>query len=252
MPLVDIPHDPSHDILNKVIFPVYTNTIRVRDALGIYSAITQNAAELNKTHHKMYFALTQRLSIDYAIICLCKLYDKSCKDYDKHTISNLLKEIRKSFYPKSFQQINAEAVFALGVSIKKYRCIHINRNPDKQIDRLFSLIESQMPTENNTAALKNIFTIRNKVLAHQENLFVTDENLPEDLPPIDELENLNSWAINLCLFATEVLCQHTILDTQIASSKIATLKIIAKALNKDFSDLEMMQSFYCFGSSKQP
>jgi hypothetical protein len=100
-------------------------------------------------------------------------------------------------------------------------------------DRLFALVEPLLPALVNNSALQKLFIVRDKVVAHQEQLTDAMHELVKDLPSLDELEKLNEWSMSFCQFITCLLSNETFAPHAV-SARMAALHIVAKLLGKDF------------------
>jgi hypothetical protein len=91
-----------------------------------------------------------------------------------------------------------------------------------------------MPVADKDTALGRIFTLRDKVIAHQERL---DEALLEQtrlIPSLAEMEKINTWVEYFCILVMSLLTPDVVILPHSVSARMAALSVIAKVLDKNF------------------
>jgi hypothetical protein len=83
-----MPGTSNTDEFQSILHPVWYNTYWVREALELYEGVSTHTDELEK--YKYFFGLIQKISLEYAILVLCKLFDKSNTRYKKDTVYSYL------------------------------------------------------------------------------------------------------------------------------------------------------------------
>jgi hypothetical protein len=223
----------------EVVGPVYSNTYAVANGLGICEGIWKHAEELN-SDHRHFFGLVTRYAVDAAVLGICKLYDSSNSKYSKDTVLTLNDHLRSHLNATYTKRINTELLVELGASEKAAHAIaaglHSGADFSQSKEKLFDLIDRHMPQANEGAPLRRLFTHRNKVIAHQQQLRSLTALVREELkslPSLDEMEQLNNWAMAFCRLIVAALSNETLLPHPV-SARIAALNVAAKVLGKSF------------------
>jgi hypothetical protein len=100
-------------------------------------------------------------------------------------------------------------------------------------DRLFALLEPLLPACATNRTLEKLFLVRDKVVAHQEQLTDAVQAMVKDLPSLDEMEKLNAWSMSFCEFIACLLSNESFAPHGV-SARMAALHVVAKILDKDF------------------
>ena len=85
---------PNSDEVRAALDPVWFNTFWVKNALGLYEGVSKHADELN-VNYGHFFGVIQRISLDSAVLGICKLFDKGSPSYQKDTIPELFYYLKK-------------------------------------------------------------------------------------------------------------------------------------------------------------
>ncbi|MFN5174303.1 MAG: hypothetical protein ACK5WY_05435 [Holosporaceae bacterium] len=226
--------------------PVLLNCYWVKCGIGLYEGIAKHAKEINKKHGH-FFGVTMQFSMHEAINCLCKIYDKSNKGYKKHTVYELLNFLKNTdilstkdnFYIKT--RYKREKLEELGLSeINNFLNEDIKFEKTKK--EFFDYFEKNIPNKDSNDTLSKLLKYRNKILAHTEIL--KTENIHEltYLPPIEEMEKLNNWAIKFI----DLFCNFFDFSSPSINvcSRMAALNVVKKVLEKNLSTLEEQDDFY--------
>lgn len=63
------------------IFPIASNVYKAaldaQRAIKVYEAIGYSAEDVNRTKFKLFFGFTQKVMLNFAVIQICKIYDRS-------------------------------------------------------------------------------------------------------------------------------------------------------------------------------
>jgi hypothetical protein len=226
--------------------PVLLNCYWVKCGLGLHEGISKHAKEINEKHGH-FFGVTMKFSIHEAVNCLCKIYDISNNRYKKHTVYELLNFLKttdtfnkkNNFYIKIMHK--QQKLKELGLSeITNFLNKDIEFEKNKK--EFFDCFEKNIPNKDSNDTLSKLFKYRNKVLAHTEIL--NTENIHEltYLPPIEEMEKLNNWAIKFI----DLFCDFFDFSPPSINicSRMAALNVVKKVLDKNLLTLEEQDDFY--------
>ena len=92
-----------------------------------------------------------------------------------------------------------------------------------------------MPACATNSTLEKLFLVRDKVIAHQEQLTDAVRGLVKYLPSLDEMLKLNAWSMRFCEFMACLLSNESFLPHSV-SARMAALHVVAKILGKDFEN----------------
>lgn len=233
------PVDPDKP-LKDFSTPIWLNAHWARSSLEMYDGISMHAGEINKTNHGHFFGLAQQLSLDGAVIAICKLYDTSNPRYEKHTIPELLKFFEDQFSQDQARYVGEKDMIQLGIESQDAKTILTKMAaPAEYADArnlLITKLKEKMPTADNNPSLKRLVTYRNKVGAHQEQLDEALKATLRALPPLEKMEELADWAENFCHFIMNILSTSTTYVRSCISAKMAALNVAAKILDKNFDE----------------
>jgi AbiU2 len=224
----------------EVVGPVWLNTYWVENALGICEGIWSHANEIN-AEHRHFFGLTSKYATDAAVLGICRLYDTSNPKYRKDTVFSLLRHFKNNFsafFPVRLRESFLVELGASGeIAQRIVACLHSSSDISEKKEGIISLLDRHVPRPNNNSCLKLLFTHRDKVIAHQEQLSTLSALLKSQLkflPSLAEMESLNNWAMSLCRLVVTGLSNETLLPHPV-SARIAALNVIAKVLGKNFN-----------------
>jgi len=113
-------------------------------------------------------------------------------------------------------------------------------------DRLFALLDPLLPACATNSTVEKLFLVRDKVIAHQEQLTDAVRGLVKYLPSLDEMEKLNEWSMNFCEFIACLLSNESFAPYAV-SARMAALHVVAKILGKDFesaANCEEREAFF--------
>jgi hypothetical protein len=216
--------------------PVWTNTYWIKNALDLCEGIWQHGAEIRPRHHH-FFAVVQEFALRSAVLDTCKLYDHSNRRFAKDTIPALLQYAKDHFTDTYFCRVDEKQFLNLGVCVEDARLIvhgfKARSDYSATKDRLFALLEPVLPACATNSTLQKLFLVRDKVIAHQEQLTDAVRGLVKYLPPLDEMEKLNAWSMSFCEFTACLLSNESFLPHPV-SARMAALHVVAKILGKDF------------------
>ena len=80
--------NPANEFVNMVD-SVSHNVYWAQNALELYEGVSQHAEDLNK-NFSHFFGLTQKFSLDCAVVGICKIFDTSNPRYEKDTVPALM------------------------------------------------------------------------------------------------------------------------------------------------------------------
>jgi hypothetical protein len=216
--------------------PVWTNTYWIKNALDLCAGIWTHGAEIPPQHHH-FFALVQEFALRSAILDTCKLYDQTNKRFAKDTIPDVLQYAEDHFSYIYNSRVDEAQLVDLGVSAADARLIvngfKAGSDYSATKDRLFAHLEPLLPTCATNSTLEKLFLVRDKVIAHQEQLTDTVHELVKYLPSLHEMETLNAWSMSFCELMACLLSNETFLPHAV-SARMAALHVVAKILGKDF------------------
>ena len=216
--------------------PLWTNTYWIKNALDLCEGIWQHGTEIPPQHHH-FFALVQEFALRSAVLDTCKLYDRSSPRFAKDTIPALLQYAKDHFTDTYICRVEAKQLVDLGVCAEDARLIvHGFKagSGSATKDRLFELLEPLLPACATNSTLEKLFLVRDKVVAHQEQLTGAMHGRVKDLPSLDEMEKLNAWSMSFCEFAACLLSNESFLPHPV-SARMAALHVVAKILGKDLA-----------------
>jgi len=228
----------------ELMLPAFHNVYLNKNALETYEAIAKHADEINKGQKGFYFALAQRFALDFAVIGICKLYDK---DERTHSVYALFKFFADNFSVNHISKIRGDELCGFGLSNEEvaeyapfladaYSSLSFDKSKFAQVkERLIAKLYEQIPSKENNAALKTLFGYRDKFVAHQERVKPEVEQQYKNVPSLDELEKLNAFAHNMCRLIGIVFDCGFVVDS-VQSGFVATCNVIAKVLDVDFED----------------
>lgn len=124
-------------IYQNIIIPVLGNVVNVYQALSVLDAVSLKMGKINETRFRNFFHYTRKLSLEQAILCLCKLYDDSNKRYPKSTIFSLLNKIEKDISENTFPVLDKEILEAIEISDKVISDLSTPSATRKKRKRLF-------------------------------------------------------------------------------------------------------------------
>lgn len=200
-------NDPS-TVAEQVINPILGTIMSARQALDICESIEKYANEINEkfSDSGSPFGFIQLMSLERAILDVCKLYDTSSRHHKKHTVPELLETMKKE---------------------SPTACEHW---------------KERIPTKDNNEVFEKCLFFRDKKIAHSENLFVCPKDkLPDFYPPLEGLRALIELAWEICRLAMYVYKAPITLGFH--DLKMSMLHIIKSTLEKDATSEEMID-FY--------
>ena len=225
--------------MRELIEPLVSNVYWVKSAIGTYDGVSQHALALNE-RHAHFFGLVQIFSLDSAVLGICRMFDTSNKRYKKHTVPELFNRLERHLTSSYMERLRPRLLVALGVGEEDAREVvnALQRGNDFEQAklRMLTLIDSVMPTVERSPALEKLFSVRNKVIAHQEQL---DEALKEELrllPSLEDMEKLVQWVRDFCELLCCILTPDATWVDSVVSARMAALNVAAKLLGKDFND----------------
>lgn len=232
----------------EVVGPVWLNTYWVHNALGLSEGIWRHAEELN-TYHGHFFGLATKYAIESAVLGICKLYDGSNAQFKKDTVLNLSEHLRSHFTVTYAGRLGADLLVELGASAQTAQgivaSIRCGRDFSRAKEKICGIIDQHMPRPEKGTPLKRLLTHRNKVIAHQQQLTTLTALVREELnllPSLNEMENLNRWAMAFCRLVVTVLSDETLLPHAL-SARTAALNVVAKALGKNFDHINTSAAY---------
>ena len=237
----------SEEAIMNLVNPLWFNTYWVKNALEQFQVISKYTSELSKTDSQ-FWILTQKFSLDGAVIGLCKIYDKSTS-YNKHAMPELIKFIKENFSAHHISNIQIDSLVSLKIKRKTAEEIKFSLY-DNEIkflnnkNRLFSAIGENIPKykKDDGTPLERLFKFRDKIAAHQEQL---DDALQEQvnlLPSIEKMEELNELAMNFCNLFVQIFTGKNI--TKYNSTWMKTIAVIRSVLGDKFNEEEEMTINY--------
>jgi hypothetical protein len=233
-----MPASSKHTAMS-VMEPVWYNTYWVKNALEQWEGVSKYATELNKVHGH-FWGLTQKFALDAAVIGLCKLYDTSNKRYPKHTVHELLDYLQKNLTQETGSNVQKNDLLALTISEEvATQIISDFRSPENFKEakvKLINAIDSVLPNKDSGSPLERIFMVRDKIVAHQEQLSDAIKEQTKSLPPLEDMEKLNQWANSFCQLFAHIFVPNTMLGDSCISARMAALNIVKKVLGRTFND----------------
>jgi hypothetical protein len=238
--------------LRAALDPVWFNTYWVKNALELYEGVSLHAEKLN-AEYGLFFGLVQKFSMDSAVLGICRLFDRSNQQYEKNTVPQLMDYLKTHFTETYIARLTPKLLIELGIpdadSKKMVMDLKDHAVFDKTKAVILAKLDELMPTSKENKALEQLFSHRNKILAHQEKLGETLKEQLRYLPSLDDMEKLNRWAGDFCLFVIHAL-SNTSLVPNGTSARMAALNVAAKILGKNFdpskggAELKEYEAFY--------
>lgn len=233
----------------KLVIPIWGNICWINAALDQYDAIGKHAVELKETTTYAFWGNTQRFSLDWAVIGICKLYDTSNRSYKKYTIPELIECISPLFKSDHRSRLCAQSTYNFHFLNDKENLVFSAFNDASKFDEargnLVSKLKEIISDKMQESSLKRLSTYRDKFLAHHEQV---DEILKEalkSLPPLEEIRKLNHLASEFCQFSANIFIPDTtLLDLNRRRSCMNTLNVIARDLEKNLDDPNDLANFF--------
>lgn len=162
---------PNPDEVRAALDPIWLNAFWIKNALGLYEGVSKHADELS-VNYDHFFGVIQRISLDYAVLGICKLYDKGSLSYQKDTVIELFSYLKTHLVETYVIRAKVETLTALGMPKPNAEQILEDLRSGFDVTRITFLqnINSLMPSKEPHSPLDKLFTYRNKILAHQERL----------------------------------------------------------------------------------
>jgi hypothetical protein len=232
--------DASYGIPDELMArlkPVWLNTYWVKNALGLCEGIWKHGDKLQQ--HQHFFGLVHNFTVSAAVFGICKLFDRSNRRHDKDTIPDLFDYMKAHFSDAYASRLDTKTLIDLDVSdVAATRIVSGFKKSSifpetKQL--LLQIVEPLMPTCDNRATLAQLFTVRDKFIAHQERMCLSVREQCEGLPSLDEMEKLNNWACTFCQLTCCIMANETCLPHAV-HARMAALNVVAKVLGKNFDD----------------
>jgi hypothetical protein len=105
--------------LRSILDPVWFNTYWVKNALNLYEGVSTHAEEITGARHNHFFGLVQKISLEYAILVICKIFDKTNRHYEKDTIYALLTYLENNIIGTYVVRLKVDVLMRLGISEEK-------------------------------------------------------------------------------------------------------------------------------------
>jgi hypothetical protein len=215
---------------------VWTNTYWIKNAWTCAREYGRTALK-SPRNITIFFALVQEFALQSAILDTCKLYDQTNRRFAKDTIPDVLQYAEDHFSYTYNSRVDEAQLVDLGVCAEDARLIvngfKSGSDYSATKDRLFAHLEPLLPTCATNSTLEKLFLVRDKVIAHQEQLTDAVHELVKYLPSLHEMETLNAWSMSFCEFMACLLSNETFLPHAV-SARMAALHVVAKILGKDF------------------
>jgi len=227
------------------IIPVLGNVINVYQALSVYEAVLLKAKEINASKYKPFFFYVHKAALHHAILCLCKLYDKS-RRYPSYTVFNLLDKIELDIPNDSFPALKEELLSNLEISDEEIQQLS---DPSASLGRkelfLRTLRNVDWISKRKNKTLETCFTFRDKKIAHLEDISASGEKLPDYYPSSEHIEWLADRVYDVCCLAMDIYGVSRI-HMMAGSKGISgnTLSVIKKVMDIDFKSHDEMMSWY--------
>jgi hypothetical protein len=217
--------------------PVWLNTYWVQNALGLCEGIWKHGDDLQQ--HQHFFGLVHNFTVSAAILGICKLFARSNPRYDKDTIPDLIDYVKIHLTDTYTSRLDKQTLIDLGVcDVAATRIVsgfkRSSTFPETR-ELLLQIVEPLIPTCDNNPVLKQLFTVRDKFIAHQERMCLSVIEQYKLLPCLQDMETLNNWACTFCQFTCCIMTNETYLPHTV-SARMAALNVVAKVLGKNFDD----------------
>jgi hypothetical protein len=177
--------------------------------------------------------------VSAAILGICKLFDRSNRRYDKDTIPDLIDYVKIHLADTYTSRLDKKTLIDLGVcDIAATRIVSGFKRSSTFLETkelLLQIVEPLIPTCDNSPTLKQLFTVRNKFIAHQERMCLSVREQYTTMPCLQEMEKLNNWACTFCQFTCSIMTNESCLPHTV-SARMAALNVVAKVLGKSFDD----------------
>lgn len=227
----------AHDL----VLPLWHNAYWVRNSLEQWQAINKHAKIINEGKHSHFWGLTQKTSLDHAVICLARMYDDN-NQYKVHSVYEAIRFLEDylSYELASCYSNRIGGIELDFLSNKKIAVLFRDRSKfskDKTI--LINAIRASQPSRKAGSPLAKVMGYRSKFVAHQE--IMTTQNIKKfsELPELDKLYELNDWANNISRLVLSVFIPNTYFSNEgPPSAFMATSNVIRKYLGITFNDPE--------------
>ncbi len=207
---------------------VLGNAQNAKLALETYEAIGNEASNINRSKFKFFFGFNQKAMLDFTILQICKLYDKSNKKYKKHTVLEIVEYLKKNKKVADYQNVCAPNLNT------HFNNSIIKKKSESDIDNIEGFLKEaeyiieKLITSNSFVLLK---TFRDKYIAHAE--IISTEQI-KYLPSTDEINLFIDVAMDLSVLIYNFFSQDSCLVGSTLSMKMATQNLIANIIDKDY------------------
>lgn len=223
----------NNEIYENIIVPILGNVTDVYQAVSVVDVISQKATSINASRYQPFFFYVQRTSLHYAILCLCKLYDKNGKK-TQFTIFSLLNSIEKEIPDDTFPVLEKKLLEDLELPKKVISELSGGSvsAPVRKRKFLSSLRHADWISEGKNKTLKICFSFRHKKIAHHENLRLSEKVLPDYYPSTEQIKWCADRVHDVCCLALDI---HGVSRPHMPSCfkgiKGNTLSVIRKVLD---------------------
>jgi hypothetical protein len=224
----------SSDELRSISDPIWSNTYFVKNALGLYEGVSIHVEELRRYDH--FFGLIQKFSSEYAVLGICRMFDKANRFYQKDTVYALFDYLKGNLSSQYIFRLKLEILTKMGIAAQNAQNLiaGLRDSFDTKRSEFLTCVESSMPKRDQNEPLERLFLCRDKMLAHQERLNYDLRERLEYLPSLASMEFINCWAENFVIMVISLLTPNVTLLPPSVSGRAAALNVAAKLLDMNF------------------
>lgn len=167
---------------------IVRNIFDAEQSVFLLQTIGSKADQLNQQNYGVLFGNLQRMLVDQLILTVNRLYEEE-KSYRLRSIPSAIKVLEK----KSLQISSPSLVLVKHLLVHDWQLDSrdvANLDQAKLLDKLIKTLRGCLPVVDSDASLKALKTIRDKAIAHPEDISVTA--LPST--KLAEVERLLSYA----------------------------------------------------------
>lgn len=204
-----------------LIYPALVNAWESEAYMMAWVTIAERATDINAyDKHRIFFGSVQCAFLDSTVLKLCKLYENS--DIGRNASHSLIHIIQK------LQSLSPAMEISFVES--EHKMLFGEKPLSKDVSDFLNLLSIEMPTSPSDKNLKQLFTYRDKVVAHQELLSTAKKNSVSWLPSDGDIIGLCKWAENVCQALMKLYWGARVIP-RVQSLEVATENVIEKALS---------------------
>jgi len=183
--------------LHSILINILESTCIAKWALEQYEAIGNMAPAINKSRHDFVFGFLQKVMLDFAILQILVIYDKSNKEKKKYSIFDILEDLKNIEYSPYTAEVLS--------------------------------IQERVDTIINYTDFKRLKHYRNKYIAHHEQ-YIAHEKI-KTIPSINKIHGFIMEAEKLCIGISKLISADYTIDITKKNMKESMKNIISQLID---------------------